>query len=101
TATTPQHSILGSASACATISSSRSCAIFTHTPARRARSPSAPLPPDGRVQVLDLLDGQRVDAAGEVLPAIVGDDEHDVALVQLAGDAHGDAGDRAGGHAGE
>ena len=62
---------------------------------------TAPLPPDGRVEVLDLVDRQRVDAAGQVLPAVVADDEDDVALVHLAGDAHRDRGDRAGRDAGE
>ena len=32
-----------------------------------------PLPPDGGVDVLELLDRLRVDARGEVLPAVVGD----------------------------
>src|SRR6185437_6940406 len=58
-------------------------------------------PPNGGVEVLDLLDGQGVDAARQVLPAVVGDDEHDIALVQLAGDAHRHARDRAGGDARE
>src|SRR5947207_10220024 len=89
TATTPQHS-LGASSRAWEISSSSS-----------GREMSTPSPPDGRVQVLDLLQRQRVDAAGEVLPAVVGDHEHDVALVQLSRDAHGDAGDRAAGDARE
>src|SRR5215217_654567 len=44
------------------------------------------LPPHGRVEVFDLLDRLGVDAGGEVLPAVVGDQEDDVATVQLAGD---------------
>src|SRR4051794_15895327 len=39
------------------------------------------LPPNGGVQIRDLVDGQRVDARGEVFPAVVADHEHDVALV--------------------
>jgi hypothetical protein len=42
-----------------------------------------------------------VDARGEVPPAVVSDDEDDVAAVELAGDPDGDRGDRAGAHAGE
>src|SRR5262249_42573944 len=61
----------------------------------------ADLPPNRRVEVLDLLDRLRVDAGGEVLPAVVGDDEDDVAALELAGDAVGDRGDRTGGDAGE
>src|SRR3982751_6362044 len=60
-----------------------------------------PLPPDGGVEVLDLLDRLRVDAGGEVLPAVVGDQEDDVAGVELTGDAMGDRGDRAGRDTGE
>ena len=45
--------------------------------------------------------GLGVDARGEVLPAVVADDEDDVALVQLVGDAHRDRGDRARGDARE
>ena len=52
-------------------------------------------PPDGGVEILDLVDRQRVDAARQVLPAVVGDDEDDVALVELTGDAHRHARDRA------
>src|SRR5439155_12461975 len=83
TAITPQHS-LGASSRAWAISSSSS-----------AREMSNGSPPYSRVNVFDLVDGQRVDAAREVLPAVVGHDEHDVALVQLAGDAHGDARDGA------
>src|SRR5664280_3394787 len=68
----------------------------------RGRRLCAPrLPPHGGVEVRDLVDGQRVDAAREVLPAVVADDEHDVALVELAGDPDSDARDRAAGDAGE
>src|SRR5437899_11780457 len=81
TAITPQHSF-GASSRAWAISSSSS-----------AREMSTSSPPDGRVKVLDLVHRQRVDAAGEVLPAVVGHDEHDVALIQLARDAHGDARD--------
>src|ERR1700733_3009251 len=98
-ATTPQHSIAGFSSACATICSSRSSAIFIRAPDRRRSGPA--LPPDRRVQVLDLLDGQRVDDAGQILHAVVGADEHDVALVELARYAHGDARDGAAGHSRE
>ena len=55
--------------------------------ARSAGRSARPLPPDGGVEVRDLVDRQRVDAAREVLPAVVADDEDDVALVHLAGDA--------------
>src|SRR4051794_39692180 len=58
-------------------------------------------PPDGGVEILDLVDRTSVDARGQVLPAVVADDEDDVALVQLAGDAHGDRRDRARRDAGE
>src|SRR4051794_16524996 len=58
-------------------------------------------PPDGGVEILDLVDRTSVDARGQVFPAVVADDEDDVALVELAGDAHGDRGDGAGGDAGE
>src|SRR5579859_3229137 len=78
TATTPQHSFGASASACSIKASSSAGSMSTRSPPHR------------RVQVLDLLDGKRVDAAREVLPAVVGDDEDDVALVELAGDTHGD-----------
>src|SRR6516162_6316991 len=88
-ATRPQHSMSSRSRAWAINSSSSA-------PEMRKRSP-----PHGRVEVLDLIDRQRVDAAGQVLPAVVGDHEHDVALVELARDAHGDAGDGAAGHAGE
>src|SRR6266480_84202 len=59
------------------------------------------LPPNGGVQVRDLVHGLCVDARGEVLPAVVADDEDDVALVELAGDARGDRGDRPRGDTGE
>src|SRR4029078_2467474 len=66
-----------------------------------ARSRRSGLPPDRGVEVLDLLHGTRVDAARQVLPAVVAHDEDDVALVHLARDADGDRGDRAGGDARE
>src|SRR3954451_23425256 len=50
-------------------------------------------PPQRRLQRLDLLDRLGVDAARQVLPAVVGHDEHDVALVELARDAVRDARD--------
>src|SRR5690606_16798023 len=50
-------------------------------------------PPECRFEVLDLFDRLRVDAAGEVFPAVVADDEDDVALVHLVRDAHRDARD--------
>src|SRR2546421_312541 len=59
------------------------------------------LPPNGGVQVRDLVDREGVDPGGEVLPAVVADHEDDVALVELAGDAHRDRGDRARGDPGE
>src|ERR1022692_5239772 len=55
-------------------------------------------PPDGGVQVLDLFDGTCVDPRRQVLPAVVADDEDDVALVDLAGDPHRHARDRARGN---
>src|SRR3954463_2836696 len=61
---------------------------------RGARPRRAGLPPDRGVEVLDLLHALRVDAARQVLPAVVAHDEDDVALVELARDAHGDRGDR-------
>src|SRR4051794_13710136 len=70
-------------------------------PTYRAKMKLRLLPPERRLQRLDLLDGLGVQAAGEVLPAVVGDDEDDVALVELGGDAVRDAGDRARGDAGE
>src|SRR3954466_50083 len=57
---------------------------------------AAGLPPDRGIEVLDLLHRLGVDAARQVLPAVVADDEDDVALVQLAGDPHRDRRDRAG-----
>src|SRR5689334_7737481 len=53
-------------------------------------------PPDGRVQVFELVDRRRVEAGREVLPAVVADDEDDVALVELVRDPDRDACDRAG-----
>src|SRR3954465_9733843 len=63
----------------------------------RARPPPAPgrLPPVLGVEVLDLLHGLRVDAARQVLPAVVAESGSDVALVEIAGDADGDRRDRA------
>src|SRR5215210_5672577 len=58
-------------------------------------------PPHGGVEVLDLLDRTSVDPRGQVFPPVVADDEDDVALVELPGDAHGDRGDGPRGHAGE
>src|SRR5256885_4398885 len=48
---------------------------------RCARGAAGSLPPNGGVHVRDLVDGQRVDARGEVLPAVVADHEHHVAFV--------------------
>src|SRR4051812_17852088 len=59
------------------------------------------LPPQRRLERLDLLDRLGVQAAREILPAVVGDDEDDVALVELPGDAVCDARDRARRDAGE
>src|ERR1044072_8459897 len=73
----------------------------TKSQGKAAPRPTRGLPPDGGVQVLYLVDRLRVDAGGEVLPAVVGDQEDDVAALELLGDAHGDARDRAGGDAGE
>src|ERR1035438_9082053 len=94
----PQHSASYSSRACATRSFSRAAAM---TIADERTGGRAPLPPDGRLEVLDLVDRQSVDATREVLPAVVGDDEHDVPLLQLTGDPHGDARDRAAGDARE
>src|SRR6266571_1566284 len=58
-------------------------------------------PPHRGVEVLHLVHRQRVDAAGEVLPAVVGHDEDDVALVELAGDPHRHRRDGPGRNAGE
>src|SRR5215210_3604755 len=63
------------------------------TPRREAAAPRRS-PPDRGVEVLDLLDALGVDAARQVLPAVVADDEDDVALVELARDPHRDRGDR-------
>src|SRR3954453_10634377 len=49
-----------------------------------------PLPPDGGVQVFDLVDRPSVDAGGQVLPPIVAHDEHNVPLVEFVRDAHRD-----------
>src|SRR5712664_1900454 len=86
----PQHSASYSSLAWAISSSSRAGSMTMGR--RRVR-----LPPDGRLEILDLVDRHGVDAAREVLPAVVGDHEDDVALVELAGDPHGDARDRAAG----
>src|SRR4051794_31583065 len=53
-------------------------------------------PPDGRVEVRDLVDRQGVETRGQVLPAVVADDEDDIALVELVRDPDGDRRDRAG-----
>src|SRR6476469_7598377 len=53
------------------------------------------LPPDGGVEVLDLVHWQRVDAGGEVLPSVVTDDEDDVARIHLVRKSHCDRGDGA------
>src|SRR2546421_5854579 len=99
TATTPQISFFGSSSAWATSSSSSCLEMFMSAgiPGGRRRG----LPPHGRLEVLYLLDRERVDAAREVLPPVVGDHEHDVALVELPGDSHGDARYRTARDAGE
>src|SRR5688572_5975552 len=49
--------------------------------------------------LLELLDRLVVDTRAQVLPAVVGSDEDDIALVELLRHAHADRGDRAGGHA--
>src|SRR5689334_14862620 len=87
--TIPQHS-LGK--------SSRACWMIWSTNAREIRTE---LPPDGRVHGLQLVDGLRPEARRHVLVAAVGDDEDDVALVELARDPGRHRGDRAGGDAGE
>src|ERR1700692_2394182 len=99
-ATTPQTSFSGSASAWVISASRSSLEIFMLGGQPYGGWPAG-LPPDGRVEILDLVDRQRVDAARQVLPAVIGDEEHDVALVQLARDPHGDARDRATGDARE
>src|ERR1700744_287010 len=98
----PQHSFGRSSSAWTVISSIRAWEIFIG-PGRLvdALRRRPPLPPDGGVEILDLLERLRVDTGGEVLPAVVGDQEDDVAGVELTGDAGGDAGDGAAGDAGE
>src|SRR5205085_11245355 len=51
------------------------------------------LPEGGRLErALELLERPRVDARAEVLPAVVGDDEDHVALVELVRRAHRDRG---------
>src|SRR3954464_1592156 len=59
------------------------------------------LPPNCGIEVFDLLDRLGVDAGREVLPAVVGNQEDNVAAVALAGDAGGDARERPRGGAGE
>src|SRR5579862_1563024 len=71
----------------------------SHRP--EALAPPMALPPDGRVQVLDLVERPGVDPGGEVLPTVIRNDEDDIALVQLARDPHGDARDRPRRDAGE
>src|SRR4051794_32378264 len=59
------------------------------------------LPPQRGFQSLNLFYRLGVDTTGQVLPPVVGDDEHHIALVHLARDAVRDAGDRTAGDAGE
>src|SRR3990172_4736956 len=71
--TIPQHSFGRSSRACATISSTRSRLIRT----------AGGLPPHSGVDRLELVDRLGPQAGGHVLVAVVGHDEHDVALVEL------------------
>src|SRR3954453_6647590 len=66
-----------------------------------APPPPGGSPPQRRFERLELVDGLGVQPAGEVLPAVVGDDEYHVALVELSCDAMGDPRDGARGDAGE
>src|ERR1700690_3229136 len=86
--------------------------VWAGKPSRRravdsAKAESSPAPHDGGsppervLEVLDLLERKRVKPARQVLPAVVGDDEHHVPLIELTGDPDGNARDRAGGHTGE
>src|SRR3954452_21596943 len=68
---------------------------MSRTMVEHGATPSRRLPPEGRLEVLDLFEGTRVDARREVLPAVVADDEDHVALVELVGDPHRDRGDGA------
>src|SRR5688500_6472139 len=88
---TPRHSVGRSSRACATISSTRSGLI-------RA---SGELPPHRRVDALELVDRLRPQAGRPVLAAVVGNQEDDVALVELIRNAHRHRSDRARRHAGE
>src|SRR5471032_1991176 len=103
----PQHSFGASASACATICLHSARLILKPDSGHPLTLPASDsanaesLPPQRALEVLDLVEGPRVEAAREVLPAVVGDDEDDVALVELAGDPHGDARNRARGDARE
>src|SRR5690606_7748958 len=93
------------AAACA--SSARRCRRRSRPRTRATTTsarPSGGLPEARRLERavrLELLDALRVDAGAQVLPAAVGRDEDDVALLELLGDADGDRADRAGRDAGE
>src|SRR2546423_14632360 len=73
----------------------RSCTRRSPSPRTRPTRTSA-LPERRLLEaLLELLDRLRVDARAEVLPAVVGHDEHDVALVELGRHAVRHARDRA------
>src|SRR5215208_5891874 len=66
-------------------------------PRSRCPSPSRSLPERPGLEhalCLQLVDRLRVDAGAEVLPAVIGRDEHHVAPVKLGRDARGDRRDR-------
>src|SRR3954449_7538525 len=66
----------------------RSCTRRSPSPRTRPTRTSS-LPERSLLErLLELLDRLRVDARAEVLPAVVGHDEHDVALVELVRDTH-------------
>src|SRR3954451_22877435 len=73
----------------------RSCT--RRSPNRRTRPTRTSSLPEARLleRLLELLDRLRVDARAEVLPAVVGHHEDDVALVELARDPDRHAGDGA------
>src|SRR3954452_796908 len=75
----------------------RTRACTRSSPRRRTRPTRTSSLPEARLleRLLEFLDRLRVDARAEVLPAVVGHDEHDIALVELARDPHRHAGDGA------
>src|SRR4051812_21111095 len=84
-----------------TIRTSRKTTSSRKSARQPSRSPERELPEAAGLQHalgLQLVDRLRVDARAEVLPAVVGRDEHHVALVELARDASGDRRDRSARH---